>query len=198
MDLNNTTVLKKRGGGLNFIAWMIVGCEIAFWIVILLGLTTRYIAKKEKMGFFLLALTPVIDLILLLVTGIDLYNGTKATTVHGIAAIYIGVSLAFGKSMIKWADEHFLYYVMKQGQKPIKRFGREHANHGLKGWFQHLVAYGIGAGLLGALIYLLNDSQQTEALSGILRIWSLVLAIDLCITISYFIWPKKMKETIKQ
>ncbi|MCP1189951.1 hypothetical protein NKR17_12890 [Priestia flexa] len=183
---------------MNFIAWMIVGCEIAFWIVILLGLTTRYIAKKEKMGFFLLALTPVIDLILLLVTGIDLYNGTKATTVHGIAAIYIGVSLAFGKSMIKWADERFLYYVTKQGAKPIRRFGLEHAKHGLKGWFQHLIAYAIGAGLLVVIINLLNNAQQTEALSGILQMWTLVLAIDFCITMSYFIWPRRMKATIKQ
>ena len=73
---------------MNFIGWIIVACEIAFWIVIILGLVTRYIVKKPKLGFLLLALTPVIDMILLIVTGLDLYNGATATAVHGIAAIY--------------------------------------------------------------------------------------------------------------
>ncbi|MBG9582404.1 membrane protein, partial [Bacillus thuringiensis] len=60
---------------MNVIAWLIVACEIGFWIVITLGLLTRYILKKNKLGLFFLALTPVIDLILLVVTGVDLYRG---------------------------------------------------------------------------------------------------------------------------
>ena len=104
---------------MNFIAWIIVACEIGFWLVILLGLITRYLFKRERLGFFFLALTPVIDLILLLVTATDLYNGATATQVHAIAAIYLGVSIAFGKSMIRWADERFVYYIQKQGSKPV-------------------------------------------------------------------------------
>lgn len=66
--LNNTTVLK-RGNGLNGIAWMIVFCEIAFWVVIVLGLAVRYVFKRHTLGLLFLALTPVIDLILLAATG---------------------------------------------------------------------------------------------------------------------------------
>ena len=40
-------------------------CEIAFWFVILLGLATRYILNQQTLGLFFLALTPIIDLILL-------------------------------------------------------------------------------------------------------------------------------------
>ena len=112
---------------MNFIAWTIVACEIGFWVVIALGLITRYIFKREKLGFFLLALTPVIDLILLVVTATDLYNGATATQVHAVAAIYLGSSIAFGKSMIRWADERFRYYVQKTGAKPARRIGYEHA-----------------------------------------------------------------------
>ncbi len=54
------------------------------------------------------------------IRGVDLYNGATATIVHGIAAVYIGGSLAFGKSMIQWADERFRYYATKQGTKPLK------------------------------------------------------------------------------
>ena len=48
---------------MNFIVWLIIFCEVAFWVVILLGLVTRYIFKLKKLGLFFLALTPVIDLI---------------------------------------------------------------------------------------------------------------------------------------
>lgn len=183
----------KRGVTLNFVAWMIVTCEIMFWIVIVLGLVTRYVFKLNRLGLFFLALTPVIDLILLIITGIDLYHGATATQAHAIAAVYIGISIAFGKSMIQWADERFQYYVTKQGSKPAKRFGMEHAKHYMKGYVRHVIAYVIGAGLLAGMNYFINDPTRTAALSGMIKIWSIVLSIDLIITISYFIWPKKQK-----
>ena len=34
---------------MNFIVWLIIFCEIAFWVVILLGLVTRYILKQQKL-----------------------------------------------------------------------------------------------------------------------------------------------------
>lgn len=192
INLNNTTVLE-RGSVLSFVAWMIVACEIAFWVVIVLGLVMRYVFKLNALGLFLLALTPVIDLVLLIITGIDLYRGAIATQAHAIAAIYIGISIAFGKSMIRWADERFQYYVTKQGPKPPERFGMEHARHYLKGWVRHALAYLIGAGLLAGMIYLINDPSRTGALSGILRVWTAVLGVDFIIAISHFIWPKKAK-----
>ncbi|CAM4134505.1 hypothetical protein [Lederbergia lenta] len=178
---------------MNLVAWMIIACEIGFWIVILGGLITRYIFKKKKLGLFLLALTPVIDLILLIITGIDLHRGAIATQAHAIAAVYIGVSIAFGKSMIEWADERFLYYVTKQGPKPLKRDGFEHAKHGFKGWLKHVIAYGIGSAILIGLIFYIDNKEQTEALSSTWKVWSLVLGIDFLISASYFIWPKKLK-----
>lgn len=176
---------------MNIIAWLIVASEIGFWVVIALGLFTRYILKKNKTGLVFLALTPVIDLILLVATSVDLYHGATATQVHGIAAVYIGVSIAFGKSMIGWADAHFQYYVMKQGLKPVKRHGIDYAKHYFKSWGQHVLAFIIGVGILSALIYLINDSTRTEVLTGFVKLWTLVLGVDFLIAISNFIWPKK-------
>lgn len=99
---------------MNGIAWMIVFCEIAFWVVIVLGLAVRYLFKQHTLGLLFLSLTPVIDLILLAATGVDLYRGASATAAHGIAAVYIGISIAYGKQMIQWADEKFQYYVTKK------------------------------------------------------------------------------------
>lgn len=183
----------QGGFEVNVIAWLIVACEIGFWVIIALGLFTRYILKRNKLGLFFLALTPVIDLILLVATGIDLYRGATATQVHAISAVYIGISIAFGRSMIEWADIRFQYYVMKQGAKPFKRFGIDYAKHYFKSWGQHVLAFLIGAGVLFTLIYLINDSARTEVLAGFLKIWTLVLGIDFLIAISNFIWPKRAK-----
>lgn len=178
---------------MSFVGWMIVACEIAFWIVIVLGLVTRYIFKRKRLGLFFLALTPVIDLVLLIVTGIDLSNGAVATQAHALAAIYIGVSIAYGKSMIQWADERFQYYFLKQGSKPIQRYGMEHAKHQVKGWLLHLLAYLIGVGLLGLIIFWIDDFSRTEVMGQTIRVWSVILGIDFLISFSYLIWPKKEK-----
>lgn len=176
---------------MSYIAWMIVACEIVFWVVIILGLISRYMLKQRKLGFFFLALTPVIDLILLIASGIDLYRGAAGTTAHALAAVYIGVSIAFGKSMIQWADERFQYYVMKQGTKPVKKLGMNYANHYMKGWVRHLLSYLIGAGLMVLIIFLINDADRTGVFLQFLRLWSIVVGVDLLIGISNYIWPKK-------
>jgi len=176
---------------MNFIAWTIVACEIAFWVVIIIGLIARYLLRKERLGFLLLMLTPIIDLILIIITGLDLYRGAAATYAHAISAVYIGVSIVFGKSMIAWADARFRYYIVKQGDKPIRRYGYDYARHYLKSWLKHVLSYAIGVGCLFGLIYIVQDPERTEALTGTIRGWSLILGIDLLITITYFIWPKK-------
>ncbi|WP_235857692.1 hypothetical protein [Paenibacillus albiflavus] len=184
--------MNKDGGFIvNMIISLIIACEVAFWIVIALGLICRYMLNRDKLGVFFLALTPVVDLILLVATSIDLYNGATATTAHGIAAVYIGVSIGFGKSMINWADEKFRYYVLKQGDKPARKYGIEHAMHYMKSFIRHIAAFVIGAGLLLAMIYFIDNPTRTEALLGILKIWSVALGVDLIITVSYFLWPRK-------
>lgn len=181
---------------LNFIAWMIVACEIMFWIVIVLGLVTRYVFNRKKLGLFLIALTPVIDLILLIITSIDLYRGATATVAHGIAAVYIGISIGFGKSMIDWADKRFLFYVKKEGPKPVMLSGMDYALQYLKGFGKHILSFLIGSGLIVMMIYLIKDTTRTEALLDVIKLWAIVLGIDFIFTLSYFIWPKKKKTIL--
>ncbi len=106
------------------IGWLIIACEIGFWMFVLAGLSARYVLKKRKLSVFLLLCTPIVDFILLIATVYDLTNGAIASTMHGIAAIYIGVSIAFGHQMIKWADAHFNYR-FGDGEKPVKNKSRK-------------------------------------------------------------------------
>ncbi len=70
------------------IAYFIIGCEIAFWIFVAAGLCVRYLLGKKRLGVALLMATPIIDLLLLVATVVDLQRGATASMVHGIAAIY--------------------------------------------------------------------------------------------------------------
>ncbi|WP_213421651.1 hypothetical protein [Bhargavaea massiliensis] len=179
---------------MSIIAYLIIAVEIGFWVFIAAGLVTRYLLGRKRLGLLLLALTPVLDLTLLIATTYDiLANDATATAAHGIAAIYLGVSLTFGKRMIRWADERFRYHIMKKGPKPVKRYGYDHARHELSGSLLHVLAWMLGGGYLYLLIYLAGNAHQTEALFQILKVWSIVVAIDVALSLSYFIWPRKAK-----
>ncbi|MGV2941580.1 hypothetical protein AB5I83_18410 [Mesobacillus sp. LC4] len=180
---------------MGFVAWMIVACEIAFWIVIILGLTIRYVFKKNKLSIIFFALTPLIDLLLLTLTSYDMYRGATATIAHGIAAIYIGVSVAYGKSMINWADSRFRYYILRKGEKPQRLKGSEFSRNERKNLFRHYAAFLIGGSMLGLIVFLIQDSARTESLFAVLKTWGFILVIDTAITASYFIWPRKDKAT---
>ncbi|MBW7454599.1 hypothetical protein ACFOLF_17120 [Paenibacillus sepulcri] len=175
---------------------VIIGCEIAFWIFVLAGLVCRYILKAKRTGAILLYCTPVIDLILLIAAVTDLRGGAEASAAHGLAAIYIGVSLIYGHGMIKWADIRFAHR-FANGPAPVKRVkhGKEHARNERKGWFQHALAWGIGCAILYGMIVMVNAGDRTAGLMQIIRIWSLVLAIDFVISFSYTLWPKARKDT---
>jgi uncharacterized membrane protein YraQ (UPF0718 family) len=180
------------------ITFLIVLAEILFWFCIIVGLITRYIFKKEKVSIWLLGSTPLIDLLLLLFTVFDLKNGEQASMVHALAAIYIGVSIGFGKQMINWADIKFKFYVLKIDERTGKLYGIERGKKEIEGFFRHVLAYAIGAGILAGMHYFLKDSTDTEVLMGTLRTWSLVLGIDFLISFSYYLFPNSKKEKVKR
>ncbi|WP_254450216.1 hypothetical protein [Cohnella herbarum] len=175
----------------------IIGCEIAFWIFVLAGLISRYIFRRKKTGAVLLYCTPVIDLILLVLTVIDLRGGAVASTAHGLAAIYIGASIAYGHAMINWADVRFAHR-FAGGPAPQKKIkiGKEHARNERRGWYKHAIAWIIGCGILYGMILMVNAESRTEVFVQVIRTWSIVLAIDFVYSFSYTLWPRASKNTV--
>ncbi|MBP1994909.1 hypothetical protein [Paenibacillus eucommiae] len=179
------------------IVTLIISCEIAFWLFILAGLVCRYILKLKKVGTILLLCTPIIDLVLLIATGIDLRRGAEATFVHSLAAIYIGVSIAFGHRMIKWADQRFAHrFAGGPAPTPKPKSGRMHARHERIGWLHHLLAWAIGCAFLYVLIVLVGDGPRTLPLLKTIQLWSVVLGIDFLISFSYTLWPRESKKAV--
>ncbi|WP_431026937.1 hypothetical protein [Lysinibacillus sp. LZ02] len=172
------------------VTWIILA-EIAFWIAITAGLMARYILKKERLSIVFFLLTPIIDLALFILTAIDLKNGQAATAVHGIAAIYIGVSVAYGKTIINWADEKFRLWIVKQPNTNEPLVGRAKGIHEVKLWTRHIVAYAIGGGLLWAMIQYIGQAGDTTTLQQMLKFWGLVVLIDGAISISYVLFPER-------
>jgi hypothetical protein len=171
---------------------LIITCEVGFWILVLCGLIARYIFRKRRIGGLLLLLTPVVDLLLLITTVIDLHNGVVATPLHGLAAIYIGVSLTFGHKMISWADERFSH-CFANGPMPIKqpKKGREHALYERKSWYTHLLAWSIGSLLLYGMVLFVKDNSKTDSLFQTIQMWGIILFIDFLYSFSFTLWPRK-------
>lgn len=106
---------------MNYLLLMIVFCEIGFFLLVFLGLSMIYIFNLKELGLAFLGLTPLIYLILTVVTSVSLYQSATLTIIHFLSYIYIGMSVLFGKRIIKWADTRFQIHMMKQKAMPNKQ-----------------------------------------------------------------------------
>ncbi len=181
---------------MNLILTVIIAAEIGFWVFVALGLLARYVLRRRRTGAVLLAMTPVVDLVLLTAVIINLQGGGTATFFHGLAALYLGISIAYGHKMIKWADMRFAHR-FAEGPAPVKLYAWEYAKECWKDVVRTTVAVGIAAGILWLLTTLVDDLSRTEALMGIYPVLGIWFVIDLLWAISYTLWPKKQPAATK-
>jgi hypothetical protein len=173
---------------------LIIACEIGFWVLLGAGLTARYLLRRPRLGAALLVSVPFVDLILLIATAIDLRNGATAGFTHGLAAAYIGFSLAFGHDVIRWADARFAYR-FAGGPPPPRpaRYGRERARREWRELGKASLAWAISCALLAAAILAVGSAERTEALEAWILRLTIVLAFWSLWPITYTIWPAKPK-----
>ncbi|MNI26929.1 hypothetical protein D3C73_806500 [compost metagenome] len=178
------------------IGWLILVCEIMFWVFVAGGLLARYFFHANKVSIILLICTPITDLVLLIATVLDLSNGATAHFMHGLAAYYIGMSIAFGHRIIAACDERFAQW-FADGPQPRKRYGKEHASHERAGWFRHLLAWFIGNGILLFMIRFVDDAVRTEQLENVMQVWIVLIVVDFLYSFSYTLWPRENKSIEK-
>ncbi|MEJ2854364.1 MULTISPECIES: hypothetical protein [unclassified Saccharothrix] len=156
---------------------VIVACEVGFWVVLGLGLLARYVLRMRKVGGVLLVCTPLVDVVLLVATVVDLRGGGEATTVHGLAAVYLGVSVAFGHSMLRWADQRVArrFAGGPPPWRPPTR-GRARVRYEWREWGKFVLAAAVTAAVISLLVVVVGDAQRTEALWGQLR-WMAVVGL---------------------
>lgn len=173
---------------------VIIACEVGFWVLLGSGLVARYLLRAKLLSTILLLAVPVVDVVLLAVSVLDLRRGGEAGTAHGLAAVYLGVSVAFGHQMITWADQRFAHR-FAGGPPPARapRAGRDHAAHQRRQWRRHLTAYLIAGAVLVLFTALVGDVARTLPLWQVMAPWGIGLAVDFVISFSYTLAPRKPK-----
>lgn len=154
-----------------YLYWLIVGCEAAFWLLLVLALAARYLSKRNRLSRALLLALPVVDILLLVFTALDLRAGTPATFAHGLATAYVGFTLAFGSVVVVWADQRFAHW-FANGPPPVgtPTRGWSAVKYDLALWLRCIVAWIITIALLIALIASVDNEAVTKALHGWFRI----------------------------
>lgn len=135
------------------------------------GLAARYVLQWGRISWGLLLCVPLIDLALLAFTVMDRNNGASATFAHGLATAYVGFTVAFGPTTVRWADQRFAHR-FSGGPPPSKP-----PSHGWAGvlyevrlWGLCILATCIIYILLVVMISFVDRPDKTEALSIWFRI----------------------------
>ncbi|WP_406737784.1 hypothetical protein OG365_10885 [Streptomyces sp. NBC_00853] len=170
---------------------LIIACEVGFWVLLAVGLALRYLAKMPRLGAAVLLCEPLMELILLVVTTVDLKNGAEPDWKHGLAALYIGYTVAYGHYTIKWLDGHAAYR-LAGGPKPAGAgYGKARAVHEWKLWARTVLGAAVALGLLQAAIWYVGDAGDVSSLQG----WQFgalrAVGIHALVAAAYTIWPSK-------
>nr|WP_255430194.1 hypothetical protein [Streptomonospora sp. PA3] len=137
-----------------------------FWVLLLGGLAARYLLRRTRLSTALLVSVPVLDAVLLAVIAVHLASGGTADASHGLGALYLGFTVAYGHPIIKWTDVRFAHRFAggPPPAKPPKR-GMPAVRREAAAWLRCVLACALGAGVLGGLIVFVGDPARTAALA---------------------------------
>ncbi|MDX2604757.1 hypothetical protein PV379_44820 [Streptomyces caniscabiei] len=178
---------------------LIIACEVGFWVLLALALAVRYLGKKRRTSVVLLLCEPVLELVLFVVTAIDLKNGAEPSWEHGVAALYIGFTVGYGHYMIKWLDGHAAHR-LGGGPKPAgpPKYGLARARHEGRLWTRTLVATGVALALLQLAVWYVGDDGNVESLRSFQWVALRAAGIHGLVALAYTIWPKKEPDAPKR
>lgn len=164
---------------------VIAGCEVAFWALLAAGMVVRYLLRWRRAGAVLLAAVPLVDVVLLVASVIDLQRGGEPSFKHSLAAIFIGVSVGFGHQTMRWADG-WAAHLLGDGPRPAKppKDGIERVRRERRGWYHHLLAWSVATGLMALGAVLVGFDKGATLLAPAWP-WTIVLVIDFFVSFSY-------------
>ena len=169
---------------------VIVACEIGFWVAVLGGLAARYLLRARRLSVVLLVAAPLLDVVLLVATAVDLRSGATASLEHGLAALYIGFSVAYGHRLVHWADVRFAHR-FAGGPAPVRLTGAAYTRTCWGDVGRTALAVGIAGAVLFGLIALVGAPERTEALRAEFPLLALIMGLELLWAVSYTVWPRR-------
>ncbi|ALG85425.1 hypothetical protein [Gordonia phthalatica] len=143
----------------------IAGCEVGFWVLVVGGLALRYLAHATRLSTWVLAAVPVLDVVLLTAVAIDLHGGGEIGFAHRLAPIYLGVTVAFGKRLVRWTDVRFAHW-FAHGPAPerIPKTGPARRRYEWEDFGRWLIAAAIAAAMILVLGFGVADAEQRAQL----------------------------------
>ncbi|MET7699489.1 hypothetical protein [Streptomyces sp. NPDC005485] len=174
------------------IVGLIIACEVGFWVLLAAGLAARYLLRLRRTSVALLLCEPLLEVVLFVVTAVDLKGGADPDWKHGLAAVYIAFTLVMGHRTIRWVDAHVAHR-FAGGPPPVRppKYGTARAVHEWRTAGRWILASALAAGLLQAAIWYVGGDGDT----GSLRQWQSrmvwLIGINVVIAVSYTVFPKR-------
>jgi hypothetical protein len=171
---------------------LIAACEIGFWVLLAAGLACRYLLRMPRTGLALLLCEPLLEVVLLVATALDLKNGAEPNWTHGLAALYIGYTVGHGHRTVQWLDGHAAHRL--GGAPPPRKppqYGMGRARHEGRVWLGTLLGAAVATGLLQLAIWYVDDPGRVTSLESWRQVAWRAAGIHGLIALSYLIWPRK-------
>lgn len=182
-----------EGGSIIF--YLILACDVLFWIFLVGGLAARYAAGWRTLGGGLLLCVPLIDVVLLGATVVSIQDGAGPTVWHGLSAAYLGLTVVYGHRTVRWADAKFARRFGAGAAPPRPRLhGRAAVVDAWKSWFRFLLAYAISVGMIFGLVAPVGTLDKGAPLLVWLNPLTKVLVYSLVWPVTTTIWPGKAPE----
>jgi hypothetical protein len=133
----------------NPLVLLIGASEVGFWVLLAAGLAARYLLRARRLSTVLLLLVPVLDVVLVSAALVDVAGGSPPDATHGLAAVYLGGTVAFGHSLIRWADARFAHRFAGGPPPPEPpRYGAAKVAYEWREWGKIVLAWGIALAVM--------------------------------------------------
>ncbi|MFF7733195.1 MULTISPECIES: hypothetical protein [unclassified Streptomyces] len=171
---------------------LIAACEIGFWVLLAAGLGARYLLRMPRLGLGLLLCEPLLEVVLLVATAVDLRSGAEPNWTHGLAALYIGYTVGHGHRTVKWLDGHAAHR-LGGAPKPVgpPRYGMARARHEGQVWLGTVTGAVVATVLLQLAIWYVDDPSRVTSLESWRYVAWRAAGIHGLVALTYWIWPRK-------
>ncbi|GGY88118.1 hypothetical protein [Streptomyces poonensis] len=181
------------------IVTLIVVCEVGFWVLLAAGLAVRYLLRWHRTSVALLLCEPILELVLFVVTAIDLKNGAEPGWEHGLAALYIGFTVAYGHYTIRWLDGHAAHRLGGAPPPPKPpRYGMPRARHEGRLWLRTVLAAAVACALLEGAVWYVGDEGDVSSLRAFQWAALRTAGIHGLVALAYLVFPKKAPEGARE
>lgn len=160
----------------NPVGAVIIGCEIGLWVLLGLGMVLRYLVRVRRTSTAVLAGIPLLDVVLVIATAIDLHRGAEVGLVHVLAGFYLGSSLAFGPALVRWADVRFAHrFAGGPAPRRVPKHGPERMAYLMREWYRVAGTVAIASAVLVVLIlFFATPDEHASLWSWIGWAWAVV------------------------